>query len=224
MQPLVKNAFPEIIDAIKVQNGFLGFSNLNNSYNQNNIITIMPDRIMVIYKDYIAIDNFDKNYSFFECNLNQQTNILLFQVFKIENPGNVFARYLPNFSYNLCNYMELINNSETLTYNNFYKQIELDFLEIALLINRLLEIYDIQYTSSSDLFSLQQLSKYLSSEKINEIQNSKNQFLLSHTKPFEDVSSALNKKAKKVIAEYVQKENINIEKTVLPPNINMISE
>ena len=223
---LIKNTFPELVDAIKTQNGFLGVSNLNDTAKPI-INTIMPERIMVIYKDYIAINNFDKYYSFSDLPMYSQTNILLFQVYKIENPGNVFAQYIPSYSYNLYDYIKLIQTLKSQSIPESHMRNELDFLEITFLINKILESYKMQYASSSDLFSTKDLSQYLPMEKINEIQNSKTQLLLSHPKPFDDMPTHANNKAKLVIAEFVKKENINPNiinnKQLLPPNISLVN-
>lgn len=228
---LIKNTFPELVDAIKTQNGFLGVD-CEDELNTPIINTIMPDRIMVIYKDYIAVNNFDKYYSFSNAVLSPQTDILLFKVYKIENPGNVFAKYIPYYSYNFCDYIKLIqslqskNLSDPNVINSFGNS--LDFLEITLLVQKILESYNQQYASSSDLFSTKHLAQYLPPEKISEIQNSNTQLLLSHPKPFDDVPTNVNNKAKIVIAEFVKKENINPNtinnRSILPPNISLVRE
>lgn len=228
MQPLIKNTSPELIDTIKIQNGFLGCQNYNGKH--SNIQTIMPDRIMAIYKNYIAVNNFDKLYAFNNYPT-LQTDVLLFEVFKIENPGNVFARFISNYSYNLSEYVYLITPQGS--YNPLQEEDcfnrGLDLLEITILVNRILESGQIQYVSSSDLFPINQLSQFLSKEKIQELQNSNNQFLLSHTKPFESFKTDLDSSAKKVIAEYIDKNKINIpmkstKNSIMPNNISYIQE
>lgn len=229
MQTLIKNSIPELIDTIKVQNGFIGYSNFSEP-NSGNMCTIMPNRILVIYKDYIAIDNFDRFCSF-TLKFSPQNNILLFRVFRIENPGNVFAYYIPGYTYDLYEYVPLVNKLNSLNPNESFcfDNQEFDFLEISILINRILNSHQFTYVSSSDLFPVNILQQYLSQENLKEIQNSNTQFLLSHTKEFEDVSSPLNNKSKKVIAEYVSKEHINIPlenkwMSSLPKNVSLVDE
>lgn len=237
MQPLLKNVNPYLVETIEMQGGFIGTYLLPGSKNARDkmtMITISADRIMAIYQDYIAIENFDKAYMF--TNDCFQTNILAFKIVKIENPGNIFAQLITSYSYKLFHYSNIINDiirsnqinnnainnrieCQQIDINNYcyelrYTEEEMNLFELTLLVNKVLMLHQVQYVSSSDLFEIDKLLAVLPKDQLDKLQKEGTSYFLTHTKPLDDIATPSINEAKKVIAEYIspeERKNISIK-------------